>query len=201
MENTELIQQLTEFGWGTHHDDIGDEYPCLNIHGLIVVVSFFIERHIGYEYLSFRASISTKAICSAATYIHKPDNKVAEFYAIDTMDEINSPHRSVILRSDLLNCADLIFRWANQVDIGSAIHKYASIETSSLGSAPLIHLAALAQSGDVETLTYYIKSFQCGVRLGFVPYITIQHIERALAFARKRQADSEWLPESPLIRF
>ncbi|MFV9439627.1 DUF6990 domain-containing protein [Pseudomonas aeruginosa] len=49
---------------------------------------------------------------------------------------------------------------------------------------PLRHLAALAIAGDVSCLANSQFSFEQGDRLGFVPYITQDMIERALLIAR-----------------
>ncbi len=52
---------------------------------------------------------------------------------------------------------------------------------------PLRHLAALAIAGDVERLNSYKNSFEKGDRLGFVPYITVDMIDRAILIAQKKR--------------
>ena len=55
---------------------------------------------------------------------------------------------------------------------------------------PMRHLAALALAGDVAKLKSYQASFEAGDRLGFVPYITKDYIDRAVALAEKYAARS-----------
>lgn len=61
---------------------------------------------------------------------------------------------------------------------------YRALPTDSKGARPLRHLAALAITGDIGRLAKYQRRFEQGDRLGFVPYITAEMLERALLLAQ-----------------
>ncbi|WP_246054700.1 DUF6990 domain-containing protein [Bartonella massiliensis] len=56
---------------------------------------------------------------------------------------------------------------------------------AELAPYALLHLAALALLGDVETLASYDKSFSVGERLGFDETIEKVHLERAMVMAQE----------------
>lgn len=81
-------------------------------------------------------------------------------------------------------CLGIIKVWGETQDLEKAIEdRRQYIPSECHGAKPLWHLAALAHGGDLERLEYYRQSFEEGNHLGFVPYITIDHIKRALALA------------------
>ena len=78
--------------------------------------------------------------------------------------------------------------WALAQDLDAVKERLRGLPTDSVGYYPLMHLAALAEAGDVETLQSYADAFARGDRLGFVPYITEDYIARALEIAKERAA-------------
>ncbi|WP_414858990.1 DUF6990 domain-containing protein [Pseudomonas aeruginosa] len=79
----------------------------------------------------------------------------------------------------------LQFQFNDRVALSSCNRPaYRALPTNSKGAMPLRNLAALAIAGDVSCLANYQFSFEQGDRLGFVPYITQDMIERALLIAR-----------------
>jgi len=74
--------------------------------------------------------------------------------------------------------------WAKKQDLSKALHDYALLPTDAPGARPIWHLAALAILKDVEKLKSYQDSFEAGDRLGFVPYVTKEYIERAVVLAK-----------------
>ena len=66
-------------------------------------------------------------------------------------------------------------------DPESALTEFAGYETSRPGSAGLLHLAALACLGDRAILKGYQAARARGQSAGFVPYVTNEMIDRALA--------------------
>jgi len=73
-------------------------------------------------------------------------------------------------------------------DLAEALDLNINLPTDSKGSAPLLHLAALAILGRVDRLKSYRTSFETGDRLGFVPYITKDFIDRAVVLAEEYAA-------------
>lgn len=74
---------------------------------------------------------------------------------------------------------------SSDIDAGLAVYK--ALPTNSKGAMPLQHLAALALARDVSCLLRYQKSFEQGDRLGFVPYIGPEMIDRALQLAQSSE--------------
>ncbi|MHA6044579.1 DUF6990 domain-containing protein, partial [Pseudomonas aeruginosa] len=85
---------------------------------------------------------------------------------------------------DVVRLSQSAISWASAQDIEKGLAAYRALPTNSKGAMPLRHLAALAIAGDVSCLANYQFSFEQGDRLGFVPYITQDMIERALLIAR-----------------
>jgi len=98
------------------------------------------------------------------------------------------PRVATIEEASIIPIAEQVIDWARNVDISSEIKRHARLSTSSKGAMPLRHLAALALLGATEKLEMYRASFESGDRLGFVPYISIEMIERALEIARANNA-------------
>lgn len=71
------------------------------------------------------------------------------------------------------------------MEILQALHDHAALPTDAPGARPIWHLAALALLGDVAKLKPYQASFEAGDRLGFVPYITKDYIDRAVTLAEE----------------
>ena len=86
---------------------------------------------------------------------------------------------------DVLQLSDKAISWARSQNLEAGLATYRGLPTDSKGAMPLRHLAALAIAGDVERLEGYKHSFEKGDRLGFVPYITVDMIDRAILIAQK----------------
>ncbi|WP_421667180.1 DUF6990 domain-containing protein [Pseudomonas syringae] len=76
--------------------------------------------------------------------------------------------------------------WARAQNIEEGLAAYRKMPTHAKGVMPVRHLAALAIAGDTGRLEEYKKSFETGDRLGFVPYVTSDMINRALMMAKKQ---------------
>ena len=80
--------------------------------------------------------------------------------------------------------------WAEEQDLDAELKALAALPTDASGTGPILHLAALAVSGDVAKLQSYQTTFEAGDRLGFVPYIKRDFIDRAVALAGEYAARS-----------
>ena len=90
--------------------------------------------------------------------------------------------------------------WASKVDLDAGIAVLLDKEANTLGDMPARHLVALAATGAFEVLQSYADAFAHGDRLGFVPYITTEHIAVALEFSKNRASQPGWSPRSPRLR-
>ncbi|WP_375636908.1 DUF6990 domain-containing protein [Bartonella sp. AP152HLJHH] len=69
---------------------------------------------------------------------------------------------------------------------------WATDDDIELAPYALLHLAALALLGDVETLASYDESFTAGEKLGFDETIEKVHLERALAIAQEVKREGKF---------
>ncbi len=213
MTKRDVIYILKNHGWNSSRDDTNVPYPSITLDDRVVRATLRIERlmdsdHfqktgecLNSEYLSFRVSVSTAAVCAAWTYIHAPQNRKAEFCIIDSCGDFKSPERAEIVEQDVVNCGRRMIDWASSIDIEGAIDSHRAMPKYNVGSAPLNHLAVLAACGDVETLDYYWSCFENGIPMTFPPYITLDYIKRASTFASQRRESAEWMPQKPLVAF
>ena len=88
-----------------------------------------------------------------------------------------------ILEQHVRQGSETVIAWAREQDLDEALREHAALPTNSRGTLPIKHFAALALTGDVDRLKSYQASLDAGDRLGFVPYITRDHIDRALQLA------------------
>lgn len=87
--------------------------------------------------------------------------------------------------SDIVSISNELLEWAKQQNVEEGLSIFCNYPTDAVGNMPLKHLGALAIAKDVNRLNYYLESFKAGNRLGFVPYITQDFIERALKIAEE----------------
>ena len=89
--------------------------------------------------------------------------------------------------ADVVRLSQKSISWASAQDIDAGLAVYTALPTNSKGAMPLRHLAALALARDVSRLLRYQQSFEQGDRLGFVPYIVPEMIDRALHLAQSSE--------------
>jgi len=176
----EMLPILEGLGWLCRKDEAGDYFCLMDVEGAQVQIIPAIGKRSDHFRVSFMPSVSTKRFTAAAAFIlgeaedHEPvivSNDVPEKMVGFSLDDV------VRLSQDAIS-------WAEAQDMEKGLAAYRELPTDSKGAMPLRHLAALAVAGDVERLTSYKQSFEWGDRLGFVPYITQDMIDRALLIAR-----------------
>lgn len=180
MKVKEVLPTLEGLGWLCAKDEAGDYFCIMNVNGVQVQVIPSIGKRSDHFRVSLMPSVSTKEFTAAAAFImgeagdHEPiivRNGVPEKIVHLSLDDI------VRLSQDAIS-------WASAQDIRKGLADYRSLQTEAKGAMPLRHLAALAIAGDAERLKSYKMSFEQGNRLGFVPYIDQDMIERALFIAQ-----------------
>ena len=73
---------------------------------------------------------------------------------------------------------------ARKVDLDGLLDDVLKLPTSAPGNAPLRLLAAMACKGKFFDLMEMRNKMKAGHRMGFVPYIQLEHLERALDACR-----------------
>lgn len=194
MNDKQLVDLFYKCGWN-HYSDSYD-YIIYRLLGELVVESLARFRRGNRVELAY--SCSTVALSCAYTFIASPKVSIIESCIIweDQKDEV----RECWTLADIERLSNHILDWATSRNISHGLELLRNIPTDSLGAMPARHLAALAEAGDILTIRQYQESFAKGERLGFVPYITDEYLQRAYAFAAKRHEDPDWLPDKPRFR-
>lgn len=180
-KDKETLPILQELGWECGKDEAGDVYCQIERDGKQVQVIPTIRRLSDHFRISLMPSISTKEFSAAVTRIFGRPNDHAPIIVSNLKDE----KVPVVTKEDIVRVAEQALSWASLQDIQAGLAAYRSLPTDAKGARPLRHLAALALAGDVDRLQSYKRSFDQGDRLGFVPYITTEMIERAISIAQE----------------
>ncbi|WP_081673816.1 DUF6990 domain-containing protein [Pseudomonas cremoricolorata] len=176
MTEKDMIEILIEQGWICEKDEVGDCFCVAEVGGVEVQITPSVKKRLAHFRVSLMPSVSTKKFSEAVAFVRGEENRYSPIIVSN-----EPPEKPVKLSSsDVAVMSKRVISWACSQDIESGVSFYKQLPTDSKGILPLKHLAALAISGDFETLNSYSKIFEAGDRLGFVPYITEGMIHRAV---------------------
>ncbi|MBF4992208.1 hypothetical protein [Methylophilus sp. QUAN] len=179
-------------GWLSRRDEAGDLILILPLKDRILdIIPTLKKTYVDKTYISMVETFSCIHSVTTEEFNHTlsiidPTDKGG--YPIVT--NIFDPNaikiqKESIVAEDIINFIPALVDWAYAADIEEGLKKYRALPTDSAGSRPFLHLAALACHGNVDTLLKYQQSFEQGDRLGFVPYITKEMIDRAVEYAKQ----------------
>lgn len=184
-----MMQAFKDLGWKTGKDSVGVN-TCLytfddcNLHAMPV----FRKLSNRIEFAA-DASVSTAPFSKAESEIYGEKNNHEPIIISNYSDfVIEKPE---ITSDDVRTLSDKMIAWAKAQNIELGLKKYRGLPTDAKGALPVRHLAALALHGDFKKLKHYQAAFEKGDRLDFVPYITLEMIERALNIAEENHNTSQ----------
>lgn len=175
----EVLQEFKKFGWKVKTsggEKIASKQDGDNLVE-VVVQQFYLPNSVKLE---LSVSASSKEFCGICA-------KVAgrkEMHATICQTYLEKPFAD-LSKIDIKSLSDEIEIWWGAQPIASSL-KTMSQPPPETGQAQLYHLAALAYLGDFNTLMEYQSVFSKGKRMGFVPMIKAEMIERALDIALER---------------
>lgn len=181
MSEMELLTILRDNGWAISIDDAGDSYGIISLKSTLIRILPTVKKRPNHYRISLMPSVSTVDFSNVVDEILDERGEYCSIVVSNIVPE------KVIKPSveDISLLSDKAINWAKTQDIESMLRKYIELPTSSKGINPAKHLAALALSGDVDKLLFYKESFNANNRLDFVPYITVDMIERAFIIASR----------------
>lgn len=182
MNKKDVTLTLTSLGWSISTDDVGDKFALYVLDDRIVQIIYGLDRIKGQQKFAAMLSMTTETFSKAASKISGDSSGFPLVRSWSNID-IRAPE---ILNEHIRQASENAIAWAKEQDVDKALKEYALLPTDAPGARPIWHLAALALLGDVEKLKFYQASFEAGDRLGFVPYVTKDYIDRAVAFAEKK---------------
>ena len=193
----ELVAAFVARGWRVTLDEASQPFAELRM-GDRVIASLLTKRSPSFPF-NLAGWVTNDALSIAYTSIMHPRKRRAQSTPIVLSGRIDIEKQAASEEDIDRGCVELL-DWARRVDLDAGVAALRDKEANSVGNMPARHLAALAATGTVEVLESYGRAFAKGDRIGFVPYITVEHIAAALDFARQRRAQPGWLPRSPRLR-
>lgn len=183
MNKKEIFASFEALGWCVETDDVGDKVAFFYLKDRIVDLIPDIRIIRNEQQLSTLPTLSTSSFCEVCQNITGRERKYTPLVRAWNGNRICALE---ILQQHVFQASEKAIAWALEQDLDKALKEHALLPTDAPGARPIWHLAALALLGDVEKLKFYEASFEAGDRLGFVPYVTKDYIDRAVAFAEKK---------------
>lgn len=181
MNKVDVCALLETFGWYIKTDEVGDKAAFFDLQDRIVDIIPDLRSVRGEQQLSVSPTLSTPEFISACQKILA---KNSEYTPLVRAWKSNRIRSEKLDEEHIRQASEQAIAWAKAQDLDIALKEYAALPTTASGARPVWHLGALAVLGNVEKLMAYRTSFLAGERMGFVNYITSEHIERALAAAK-----------------
>ena len=176
LHTRDLPPILQALGWRTAGDEVGDRVAVYDLPDRRVQIIYGIDAMRDPQALSADMSLTTAAFDGACSRIGGREDGfhplVRAWKGIRTEGpEITPDH--------VRRLSEQAIAWAEAQDLDAALREHAALPTDAPGARPVWHLAALSLLGDAARLARYRDSFAAGDRLGFVPYVTADFIDRA----------------------
>lgn len=180
MTEKEACRILQAEGWFCRKDEVGDPVCRKSLGDVQVQIIPAIGKRSDHFRVSLMPSISLRAFSDAAGFI------LGEGQGFVPVIVSNEPPQKLehLCADDVVRLAGSALSWAQHQDLEAGLALYRALPTDAKGEMPLRHLAALAIACAVDQLEGYKQSLEEGNRLGFVPYITLEMIERSLLVAQ-----------------
>lgn len=187
MRLKEVTEHLKSIGWSTSKDEVGDRSARFGLPDRKVEIIYGLDRIRDQQKFGSMLSVSTVEFSHACGKIRERASGYSSLITAWKGLDIRAPE---ILEEHVRQASEQAIAWAQSQDLDEALRKHAALPTDAPGTGPILHLASLAILGEVEKLKSYQASFEAGDRLGFVPYITKDYIDRAVALAQELAAKS-----------
>ncbi len=184
MKKPEVTEILKALGWTTRKDEVGDSVAYYTLSDRDVQIIYKIDKVPKEEWFISTLSVSNDEFNTYCSKIFKERKRFSHLVPANKGIDIRAPE---ILEQHINQASAQAIEWAKQQDLDAALQEYRLKKpVDCWGTLPVKHLAALAILGDIDKLKFYQTSFAAGDRLGFVPYITKDFIDRAVALAEQR---------------
>ena len=184
----DVIDEFKRLGWKSG-SNAGDHYVLRVLGDRVLKMYIEVDKHGKPPAMIITPFISTPVFDSLIEQIADNPHPLTPLIGSVFWGRKSTLIPSPITEETVAKVSKEFIRWARLEDLEAAKAYYRSLPTNCAGLLPVIHLAALAEAGDVEKLQSYADAFARGDRLGFVPYITEDYIARALEIAKERASE------------
>ena len=182
MKIKEATAILKSLGWATRSDEVGDKIAEFSLADRVVDLIYGLDRIRDKQKFGAMLSVSTDAFSAACSVI---DGERPTYYPLVRAWQGLDVRATEILEEHVRQASADAVAWAQEQDLKKALLEHAALPTDAPGARPIWHLAALALLSDTAKLKSYQQSFTAGDRLGFVPYVTKEYIDRAIEISEK----------------
>ena len=173
---------LKSLGWQLSRDT-GIRIGTYRLSDRYISLIYGIRNLTDQQKLWLTPSVRTRAFSTACATVEPGYGESAPFIRLLESIDISAPE---LHEQHVRQASDTVITWAQEQDLNKALIEHAVISTNSAGASPIWHLAALALIRELGRLSSYLESFDAGDRLGFVNYVSRDHVDRALQFAESR---------------
>ncbi|MDR6634244.1 hypothetical protein J2X72_003054 [Phyllobacterium sp. 1468] len=185
MLQNDVFLAFKELGWKIGRDEVGERLASYSLGDVEITIIMRLEpRRIGKRLLIYKSV----GLCKLDAIIGDISDRKPVHVPIITGDE--DIRQLEFGFSDIRSLSKRLIEWGEGQDIKAALRKLRELPTDAKGAFPRRHLGALALAGDVGRLKFYQQAFERGDRLGFVPYVSKDMIDRAVEIAKAATAVS-----------
>ncbi len=188
MDPSEVTKTLKAIGWRIHTDEVGDKVALFDLPDRMISIIYGVRTLSDHQQLESTLSVSTEVFSNACLSVRPEFGANAPLISNRKGLKVIAPE---IQEEHVRQASEEAIGWAQEQDLDQAIKEKAALPTDAPGTGPILHLAALVVSGDIDRLKYYQSSLEAGDRLGFVPYVTKDYIDRAVAYADQNAAGGQ----------
>ena len=184
----DVIKEFKRLGWDAG-SDAGDRYVLKNFEDRVLQMFIKVEKRKKNPGMIVSPYVSSPTFDTLLERISEEPHPLSPLVGSIGWGRKRTLIPAPITEEVIAQVAQEFGDWAMAQDLNAVKERLRGLPTDSVGLNPLMHLAALAEAGDVEKLQSYADAFARGDRLGFVPYITEDYIARALEIAKERASE------------
>jgi len=183
MRTKEATEVIKSIGWKAYKDEVGDRGAYFILPDRIIDIIYDVQELFHRQKFRVILSVSTDEFSEACRKVQNDRERYSALIVARNWEGIYAPE---IKEEHIHQASQQAIDWAKEQDLQQALLKHAALPTDAVGTGPALHLSALVLLEDIEKLKFYQTSFGAGNRLGFVPYITKDYIDRAVMLAEQK---------------
>lgn len=188
LSKSDIFRLLSDTGWTVVRDkDDGSRYATLTEHDRIIRVLPTISQSSRGTRIDWRDGICSKNFAKAISIIGA---RSEAFHPMVLRNGKCQIANQLTLQDVKCGLGELLEN-ARETDLDCLLDDVLKLPTSAPGHAPLRLLAAMVCKGSFFELIEMRDKMKAGDRMGFVPYIQLEHLERALEAYRINSDDGK----------
>jgi hypothetical protein len=185
MNTKEVVETFMQLGWITKLNV--DRYAEKHIGDRVVHILFKFKDLGEYQKFDASYSLKTASFSAAVKEIEGGRGDYNDLLKVNFRDKVKFQEPKITSKQIEVTC-DAAMEWARSIDVEKRYEELCDLDPSTPGAAGVWHLATLVLKLRIAKLITYQKRFEIGDNCGFVPFITKDYIDRAVALAEQSAA-------------